>query len=247
MRNRIVILIILFMCRSFGFASEPNDSNLLCQKEIIKIIEKLNQAVNNLKNLSAKIEYTHAQPLFETQTDRTGRLFYVKDANNSALRINFMTIKQDQSEQQNYREDYVFDGRKMTKIDYQSKSVTTEELAKENKIEPFELVQSYFPIIGFSKPVELTGQFIIRIQQKTGKQNFDTLLLVPKENSGFSKIYKQVEIKIDSKNFLPFDFSAVTSEDEKITIKLSQIDTSTAIKRDVFDIVIPADFVQTQK
>jgi hypothetical protein len=56
-----------------------------------------------------------------------------------------------------------------------------------------------------------------------------------------------VERKIDSKNVLPNDFSALTCEDEKITIRLTQIDTSIAVKRDVFDIVIPADFVQTQK
>ena len=217
------------------------------QKEIIKIIEKLNQAANNLKQLKAKIEYTHAQPLFETQTVRTGRLFYAKDANSSALRINFLTIKQDESNEQNYKEDYVFDGWKMTKIDYQSKSVTTEQLGKDVPIEPFELVQDYFPIIGFAKSAELAEQFEIKLQEKTKKQNFDALLLVPKENSGFFKTYKQIEIKIDPKNSLPFDFSAVISEDEKIMIKLTQIDTTSAVKRNVFDIAIPADFVQMEK
>jgi outer membrane lipoprotein-sorting protein len=249
MKNRIVILIlsVLFICQNFGLAGESNDGNLPGQKEIIKIIEKLNQAASNLKNLSAKIEYIHAQPLFETQTIRTGKVFYIKDVNYSALRINFMTIKQDDSAEQNYREDYIFDGRKMTKIDYQSKSATSEQLAKENKIEPFELVQDYFPIIGFAKPDKLAQQFDIKLQQKTNKQNFITLLLIPKENSGFSKTYKQVEIRIDSKNFLPFDFSAVTSEDEKITIKLTRIDISTVVDKGVFDMVIPADFVQMQK
>jgi len=245
MKNKVKILIlscVLLFLQQSCLAGEPNDP-----AQINNIIEKLNRTANNLANLSAKIEYTHAQPLFETQTIRTGKLFYAKDANNSLLRINFLTIKQDDSAQQNYREDYIFDGIKMTKIDYQSKSATSEQLAKENKIEPFELVQNYFPIIGFAKPDELTEQFDIKLQQKTGKQNFDTLLLIPKESSGFFKTYKQVEIKIDSKNFLPNDFFALTCEDEKITIRLTQIDTSIAVKRDVFDIVIPADFVQTQK
>ena len=254
MKNKIKILLIIYgllicpacscvNCRAF----EPNDGNLPEQKEIIKIIEKLNQTANSLKNLSAQIEYTHAQPLFETRTVRAGRLFYVKDANNSALRINFLTIKQDDSAEQNYREDYVFDGAKLVKIDYQSKSATSEQLAKDNAIEPFELVQDYFPIIGLAKPDELAQQFDIKLQQKPDKRNFTTLLLTPKENSRFFKTYKQVEIKIDSKNFLPYDFSALTCEDEKITIKLSQIDISAAVKRGVFDVVIPADFVQMQK
>jgi outer membrane lipoprotein-sorting protein len=150
-------------------------------------------------------------------------------------------MKQEDSAQQNYREDYIFDGWKMTKIDYQSKSATSEQLAKEKPIEPFELVQSFFPIIGFAKPSELAGQFDIKLQEKTG------LLLIPKETSGFFKTYKQVEIKIDPKNFLPYDFSAVTGEDEKITIKLTQINTTSAVKKDIFDIVIPADFVMSEK
>jgi outer membrane lipoprotein-sorting protein len=285
MKNKIKTLMVIYIslipagCTSA--ATEPNQAKLADKSQVIEIIEKLNQATNNLKNLSAKIEYTHTQPLFDTQTVRTGRLFYVKDANatlrstsvprnttkdkstlssktttedgslrstsSSALRINFMSIKQDQAEQQNYREDYIFDGLKLTKIDYQSKSAVTEQLAENKPIEPFELVQDYFPIIGFAENVELAEQFDIKLQQKTKKEKFITLILTPKENLRFFKKYKRVEIKIDSRNFLPFDFSAVTCEDEKITIKLSQTDTSTAVKRGVFDIVIPADFVQTQK
>jgi outer membrane lipoprotein-sorting protein len=238
MKNRLAVLILnaLLVCQCFASAYEPNDT-----------LQKLNQSVKNIKNLSAAIEYIHSQPLFDTQTVRSGKLFYVKDANNSTLRINFLTIKQDDSANQKYREDYVFDGLKLTKIDYQSKSIATEQLGKDAPIEPFELVQDYFPIIGFSKPDELRQQFEIKLQQKTDKQKFITLILIPKENSGFFKIYKQVEVKIDSKSFLPFDFSGLTLEDEMITIKLSQMDTSTAVKRKVFDIVLPDDFVRTQK
>jgi hypothetical protein len=239
MKNKIRLLI--FSCALLFLqwncpAGETNDSNAL----INDIIEKLNQTAINLKNLTAQIEYTHAQPLFETQTVRTGKLFYAKDVNNSALRINFLTIKQDESNEQSYKEDYIFDGWKMTKIDYQSKSAITEQLAKEKPIEPFELVQDYFPIIGLAKPDEMTQQFNITVSQSV-------LRLIPKENSKFFKTYKQVEIIINSENSLPIEFSALTCEDEKITIKLTQIDKITSVKKDVFDIVIPADFVRTQK
>ncbi|MCX5632814.1 MAG: outer-membrane lipoprotein carrier protein LolA [Phycisphaerae bacterium] len=244
MKNKIGLLIfscVLLFLQWNCPAGETDGSNAL----INDIIEKLNQTAINLKNLSAKIEYIHAQPLFETQTVRNGKVFYTKDINCCALRINFMTMKQDDAAQQNYREDYIFDGWKMTKIDYQSKSAASEQLAKEKPIEPFELVQSYFPIIGFARPAELAEQFDIKIQEN--KRNLVTLLLIPKETSGFSKTYKQVEIKIDPKNFLPFDFSAVTIEDEKITIKLTQIDTKSEVKKDVFGVVIPADFVMSEK
>jgi len=243
MKNKIGLLI--FIC-FFIFiqhncpAGEPNDGNLPVQKEVVQAIEKLNSAVGKLKQLAAQVEYIHAQPLFDTQTIRTGNIFYVKDVNYTALRINFLTIKQDQSQRQNYREDYIFDGMKLTKIDYQSKSATTEQLSKDKPIEPFELVQDYFPIIGLAKPDEMTGQFNITVSRSV-------LRLIPKENSKFFKTYKHIEITINPENSLPCDFSAVTCEDEKIIIKLSQIDILTAIKNSVFDMNIPADFVQTQK
>ncbi|MGA2915852.1 MAG: outer-membrane lipoprotein carrier protein LolA [Sedimentisphaerales bacterium] len=239
MKKKFILLLIL-LCQNLCRANEPND-----WAQVNSIIERLNQAANTLKNFSSKIEYTHLQPLFETQTVRTGKVFYIKDANFCALRINFTTMKQEDSPEQKYREDYIFDGWKMTKIDYQSKSAVSELLAKEKPIEPFELVQSYFPIIGFARPAELAGQFDIRIQEN--RRDLITLLLIPKEAGGFSKTYKEIEIKIDPKNFLPFDFSALTSEDEKIRINLSQIDTKNAAKRDVFDIVIPKDFLVSEK
>ncbi|MDD5010673.1 MAG: outer-membrane lipoprotein carrier protein LolA [Phycisphaerae bacterium] len=235
MKNKIISLIVLSIFQSIIAAGEPNE-----QTQIKGVIEKLNLAAGNLKNLSAKIEYTHAQPLFDTQTIRDGKIFYVKDANCSALRINFLTLKQDQSKKQNYKEDYIFDGTKLTKIDYQTKSAATELLAEEEPIEPFELVQDYFPIIGLTKNNQMAEQFDI-----TAVQN--TLFLKPKEKSRFFKTYKEIEIKIDPDNNLPFDFSAITAEDEQITIKLSQIDTSKVIKKSVFNVIIPADFAQMKK
>ncbi|PKL51241.1 MAG: hypothetical protein CVV39_00245 [Planctomycetes bacterium HGW-Planctomycetes-1] len=235
MKNKIILLIVLSIFQSVGAAGEPNE-----QAQIKGVIEKLNRAADNLKNLSAKIEYTHIQPLFDTQTVRTGRIFYIKDADFSALRINFLTLKQDQSKQQSYKEDYIFDGMKLTKIDYQAKSAATDRLAEEKPIEPFELVQDYFPIIGLAKNNQMAEQFDI-----TAVQN--TLFLKPKENSRFFKTYKEIEIKISPDNNLPFVFSAITAEDEQITIKLSQIDTSKVIKKSVFDVIIPADFSQMQK
>lgn len=230
MNKKIIVLIVSLIWQSC-FAAEPND--------VIKTIEKLNRAANNLKNLTAEIEYTHTQPLFETQTVRTGKIFYTKDAGSSTLRINFLTLKQDQSNKQEYKEDYFFDGMKLTRIDYQSKSVTTEQLAKDKPIEPFEIVQDYFPIIGLAKPDEMTSQFNISVKG-------NELTMIPKENSRFFKTYKQVYIKINPENNLPYDFSALTADDEKITIKLSQINTSKAVDKKVFELKIPAGFARMQ-
>jgi outer membrane lipoprotein-sorting protein len=237
----VSLLNILSLFSVFCLADESNADT------VKTTVEKLSIAVKNIKNLSAKIEYIHSQPLFETQTIRTGKIFYLKDVNSSAARINFLTLKQDEAKEQNYREDYIFDGITITKIDYQSKSATSEQVAEENKIEPFELVENYFPIIGLAKPEELEQQFDIIFQKKTNKQNPNVLVLTPKEGSKFFQTYRQIEIKIDCKSFLPFEFSATTCEDEQIIIRLTHIDTSAGIKNNVFEVVIPDDFVRTEK
>ncbi|OQA03594.1 MAG: Outer-membrane lipoprotein carrier protein [Planctomycetes bacterium ADurb.Bin401] len=229
MNRKFIILILVF--QTF-LAAEPNKA--------VKTIEKLNQSARNLKNLTADIEYIHAQPLFETQTIRTGKIYYTKDTNNGALRINFQTLKQDDSKQQNYKEDYIFDGMKLTRIDYQSKSAITEQYSTDKPIEPLELVQDYFPIIGLANPQEMTQEYDITVEG-------NKLKLIPKENSKFYNTYKQIEITIDSKFNLPVTFKASTAENEEITIKLGRIDISNKIKKEVFEISIPADFVHTAK
>ena len=223
---------LLCVLCGYSFAAEPND-----------ILSKLNNSVKTIKKLSAQIEYVHAQPLFETKTKRAGKIFYVKDVNCGQLRINFLTLKQDDANEQTYREDYVFDGWKLTKIDHQSKSANTEQLAKDKAIEPFELVQDYFPIVGFDEPAKLGEQFEITIIYG----NVPQLKLIPKENSRYGKSYKQIICKLTPENYLPVEFIASTCDDEEITIKLTQIDLKKEIDKTTFDLNIPADFTKTQK
>jgi outer membrane lipoprotein-sorting protein len=231
--KKSILIFVLLVSAGVCFAGDANDIN--------KTIEKLNQTAANLKNLTAEVEYTHSQPLFETKTIRTGELFYQKDANSSALRINFQTLKQDESKEQKYREEYIFDGRKLTRIDYQSKSVVTEQYAKDNNnIEPFELVQDYFPIIGLSKPQEMTQEFDITM-------NENVLNLIPKENSRYFKTYKQINITINQDINFPTVFTASTTDSEEITIKLNKVEISKPVKKEVFDFQIPSNFTQTQK
>lgn len=230
--KKIILIFGLFTFAAYAFAGDSND--------LTKTLDKLNKATTGLKNLYAEIEYLHAQTLFDTQTIRTGKIFYVKDSNNSALRINFLTMKQDQADVQPYKEDYIFDGKKLTRIDYQSKSAVTEEYSKDKMIDPFELVQDYFPIIGLSKPDEITQDF-------NSTLSGNVLKLVPKANTRYFKSYKLVEVTINPEINLPIVFKASTTDNEEITINLSKMDISTPIKKDVFEISIPKDFVQTQK
>ncbi len=70
-----------------------------------KILEKLNQSVAALKTYQCNIEYLFDQPLFDSKTLRSGKLYYKKHNDNSALRINFLTLKQDDEKEKPFRED----------------------------------------------------------------------------------------------------------------------------------------------
>jgi len=54
--------------------------------------------------------------------------------------------------------------------------------------------------------------------------------LIPKENSKFFKTYKQIDIVVILQIFSHLILRAQTSDNEKITIKLTQIETSKAVK-----------------
>ncbi|MEN6384630.1 MAG: hypothetical protein ABFD79_05480 [Phycisphaerales bacterium] len=230
--KKTIFTVISLVFAGVCSASDVNDVN--------KTIEKLNKAAANLRNLTAKIEYTHNQTLFDTQTLRTGELFYSKDANNAFLRINFQTLKQDQSVLQQYKEDYIFDGRKLLRVDYQSKSYVSEQYSTDKAIEPFELVQDYFPIVGLAKPQEITQEFESSLTN-------GMLKLVPKESSRFFKAYTQVNVTIDPNLNLPVTFNAATTDNEEITIRLTNIEISKPVGKQVFEPQIPADFVRTEK
>jgi len=59
------------------------------------ILNKLNEKTAQLISYQCRLEYLFSQPLFDSKTLRKGSLYYKKDSDNSVLRMNFNTIKQD--------------------------------------------------------------------------------------------------------------------------------------------------------
>lgn len=209
------------------------------------ILKQLNQKTKELKSYQARIEYLFSQPLFESQTLRKGVLYYEKSDKKSKLRINFQTLKQDDEKEQKYKDEYIFDGVWLTRIDYQIKSVRKRQLAEPNEpVDAFDLASQYFPIIGFTKIEDLKKQFEIKlVEQQGGKdENFVRLALKVRPDSIYKDDYTSIGFWIDKKSYLPAKIVAVSTEEDIYEIKFLKPKVDKKIDKKVFEVKIPRGF-----
>jgi outer membrane lipoprotein-sorting protein len=209
------------------------------------ILNQLNQRTAELFFFQCRLEYLFSQPLFESQTLRTGRLYYQKAGRESKLRINFQTLKQDDGNQQKRIEYYIFDGVWLTHIDYQAKTVKRYQLAEPNKpADAFDLASKNFPIIGFTKIEDLKKQFDIKlIDQNPGEPNdFLRLHLIVKPDSIYKDDYNSIEFWIDKKLYLPAKITAVSTEGDIYQLKFLDAKVNEKIDKELFEFKIPEGF-----
>jgi len=172
-------------------------------------------------------------------------LYYQKEKDKSLLRINFRTLKEDNDPQKEYRDEYIFDGRWLTRIDYQVKQVKRDEQAGEGEqIDAFELVRRSFPIIGFDKVEELEEQFDIAfVEQKSTKAgDFAKLNLKPKADSEYADDYVSIDMVIDTELYLPSKIKAENTEQDIYTLEFSRPVINKKIDKTVFEYKIPKGF-----
>ncbi|MEE9371276.1 MAG: hypothetical protein V3W45_07390 [Sedimentisphaerales bacterium] len=209
------------------------------------VLKQLTRSTAKLESYQCRIEYLFSQPLFESQTLRTGRLYYQKSSQESKLRINFQILKQDDEDQQKHIEHYIFDGVWLTHIDYQIRQAKMRQLAEPNQpVDAFELVSENFPIIGFNRIEDLKEQFEIKlIEQEQGVPNgFIHLHLKVKPDSIYKDDYTSVDFWIDRKLYLPAKIVAVSTEEDIYRIKFLDAKVNEKIDREVFEFKIPQGF-----
>ena len=222
-----------------------------CQREkadansVERVLKQLNQETFKLKSYQCRIEYLFSQPLFESETLRTGILYYQKVKEKSALRINFKTLKQDDEKEQKYIEHYIFDGAWLTHVDYQIKEVKMRQLAEANEpVDAFDLASENFPIIGFSETEDLEKEFEIKlVEQQGGKaDDFIQLHLKVKPDSIYKDDYTSIDFWIDKKLHLPAKIVAISTEEDVYEIKLLKPKVNKKIAKKVFEVKIPKGF-----
>jgi len=157
-----------------------------------KVLKQLREKTAELKSYQCLVEYEVNQPTFESKTLRKGILYYKKAGKESALRIDFATFQQDDEKEEKYIDQYIINGDRLTKIDYefegiwlthidhQLKSVECHQLAEPNDpnepadankpTDPFDLVTQNFPIVGFTRVEDLKKEFVIKLVEQKEKE-----------------------------------------------------------------------------
>jgi outer membrane lipoprotein-sorting protein len=209
------------------------------------VLKQLNDKTIELQSYEGQLEYKFTQPLLESEALRKGILYYAKFGEKSKLRINFLTLKQDDEEEQKYLEDYIFDGTWLTQISYEIKSAKKYQLAEPNKpVDAFDVASRNIPLLGFTKIENLKKQFeITLVEQKEDKPvTFFQLHLKVKPNSTYKDDYASLDFWIDKKLGLPTKVVALSPEEDIYEIKFLNPKTNRKINAKAFDFKIPKDF-----
>jgi outer membrane lipoprotein-sorting protein len=208
--------------------------------EIDTLLSQLDKKCRELETYQAKISYTLKQPVLESEALREGMLYYMNHGKKSMLRINFMNLWQDKDAVPNYREEYLFDGVNLTRIEYKTKNVEYRQLADANEpINAFELASRYLPIVGFTNPASLRDDFEIK---HNAADDYDELLLTPKSQSHYKNDYKIIQFYTSKRLSLPARIETTSPDGDSTIIRLSDVKVNKELPKDIFTIAVPADF-----
>jgi len=246
------------VCRSACCAKSPQPrcTEPRVSDAVDRVLSKLEQATRGLRSYQAEVEYLFKQPLLESQTLRKGILYYLRLENTSRLRVNFNTLRQDDEEEQQYRDHYIFDGIWLTRVDYQIEAVERYQLVDPNELkdcnrpaDAFELLSRGFPIVGFSKTDDLNEAFAIRVvsQDDSNAPAFVRLHLDVKPGSVYEQDYTSMDFWIDRQTYLPVKIVAVTTEEDIYQIEFLRPKANKKMDEKVFDFRIPAGFTVEEK
>ncbi|OQY05166.1 MAG: hypothetical protein B6I25_05980 [Planctomycetales bacterium 4572_13] len=220
----------------------PEQSN----GEIAEILSKMHDATKQLKSCQAKLSYLFIQDpdLLDSKTLRNGVLYYQKDDMHSRLRIRFDDIKQEDFEPEICRQEYLFDGVWLTRIDYKLKQIDLYQKAPEDKpIDVFELISNNFPLIGFSNIDRLKEDFDVCLPEKSGGSDKSiTLLLSVKKGSKYEKEYKKINFRLSRDSYMPKQITACSSQGDIHDIQFKELQINKKLKKAVFTIETPSDF-----
>jgi len=216
-----------------------------------EILSKMHEATQRLKSVRGDIAYlTIEDPdLLDSRILRRGKLYYLKTDERSYLRIHFMDLKQDDFDAEPRRDEYLFDGVWLTRIDYKLKQIDMFQQAPEDKpADVFELIRHNFPLVGFNDVNALKEDFKIELAEPTDKRG-DTvhLLLTTRKESPFSEEYTKIDFWIDKDIYLPGRILAHSVQGDIHDIQFSSLQINKNLEKGVFTVEKPAGFRENKE
>jgi hypothetical protein len=224
--------------------AEPN-SKAAPTSPIDDILTRLNKNLADMKSCRLDLTWTFTQPLLETSTTRKGVLMYMQGKERSRMRINFTSFQQDKEAAQPLREEIIFDGVWLTRIDYQLKEIKRDQLARDDKpLHAFQLLSGKMPLVGFGSVEDLKKQFDIALVEKSDAMIH--LALKPRPDSEYRKDYKTIDIYTKASSALPQRIRAVTPDDDVSEITLA-VEGPQDVAENAFAFEQPRDFTIVSK
>jgi hypothetical protein len=223
------LTILLFTgCASAAPAGEPNAPTTAAPapqatSELDSILSRLNQNLAKLESCRLELSWTFTQPLLETSTIRKGMLLYKMGKDRSRLRINFTSFQQDKEPAQPLREEIIFDGIWLTRIDYQLQEIKRDQVARDDKpLHAFQLLSGRIPLLGFGSVDDLKKQFEISlVKDPNSTDGLIHLTLRPRPDSDYKGDYKTIDIFTRPSAALPERIGAVTADDDISLVTLA--------------------------
>jgi outer membrane lipoprotein-sorting protein len=153
-------------------------------------------------------------------------------------------MQQDDFDPVKQREEYLFDGVWLTRINYKLQQVDLFQQAPEdNPMGVFDLISHNFPLIGFSNINDIKKNFDISLPPKTSDPNEPTCLeLKVKKESDFNSDYVKIKIWINKEFYLPEKIIAYTPQGDEHHIEFKHMEVNKKLKNAVFAVETPAHF-----
>jgi outer membrane lipoprotein-sorting protein len=265
MRTVVVFFYLSGLCFGQGCSNAPGDSVSSPQagvsqvqksqaNTVDEILAKLSKRSGEIKTYQCRIEHLSRQPLFDSKTLRTGRMWYLRGDKKSLLRVDFDTIKQDQEPQEKYVEKFFFDGVWLTRVDYQLKEVKKYQLVDPNElkegesIDAFDLLSEDLPIVGFTGSDKLKREFNITLAEPNSSEPNDMVRLhmEVKPDSAYKDDWVWIDFWIDKNLYLPAKVVTLSTQDDIYEISFMDAKVNEPTDPDVFEVVVPEGFVEAE-
>lgn len=232
-----------------------NKSEKPCEKvksELDITLEKMHQKNVSLNTFQADVSYLFIQDpeLLDSKRVQKGKLYYKKQKAKSNIRINFDTLSIDDEDEEKRKEQILFDGVWLTKIDYENETVSSWQQAEKDKpVDAFEFLSKNFPMAGFTKTQDLRKHFDVTLVEdgKNDPNDQIHLHLKVKKGSKFKDQYKTMDLWVGKKSFMPVRMLTFSVEGDIYDIRLLKPLLNKNIKNSVFVVETPKHFSQNRE
>ena len=242
MTRNVLIIIEVLIWTGWVNGAEVAKMHQMPALTVDQIIQHIQRAGEELTTFQADLVYEVNQPEMSLML-RKGSIAYRRDPNQSHLRVDFQTLKEDDLDEVVCKEVFSFDGIWLTHLNYDAKSITQRQMTPENDpADAFELASQSMPLVGFTDMSELSRHFEISIVELVDSPERIGLLLQVKPDSDYSKEYTQLTFEIDRKMWLPAKVVAIAPVGDIHTISFTEIKLNEPLEDEYFLVKIPSGF-----